>query len=59
MPGFLISTAIAISMVAIGILVWRTLQRQEKGDAALKRTLDADDRRAKAARERSARERLK
>lgn len=50
-----ISLAIAISMTAVGILVWRALQRQEAGDDALQRRFDADDRRAKAARERTAR----
>ena len=51
----LYSTLIAISMIAIGVLAWRALKRQEAGDVQLKRRLDADDRRAKAARERTAR----
>jgi len=52
----LYSTIIAISMIAIGVLVWRVLQRQESGDMKLKRRLDADDRRAKAARDRVSRD---
>jgi uncharacterized membrane protein len=51
----LYSTLIAISMIAVGIMAWRAIKRQEAGDADLKRRLDADDRRAKAARERTAR----
>ncbi|MBX3355630.1 MAG: hypothetical protein KF724_08030 [Phycisphaeraceae bacterium] len=51
-----ISTLIAISMVAVGILVWRALRRQEEGDTVLQRRFKADDRRAKAARERTSRD---
>jgi len=51
----LISTLIAISMIAVGVLAWRALKRQEAGDTRLKRRLEADDRRAKAARDRIAR----
>jgi len=51
----LISLVIATSMLAVGLLVWRLLQRQEVDDEELKRMFEADDRRAKAARERTAR----
>lgn len=51
----LVSTLIAASMISVGVLVWRFLQKQEKGDAKLQRRLDADDRRAKAGRDRAAR----
>lgn len=55
----LISIAISVSMIAVGVLVWRVLQRRESGDTELQRRFQADDRRAKAARERTARERQK
>lgn len=51
----LVSTMIAVSMIAVGVLVWRFLQKQEKGDTTLQRRFDADDRRAKAGRDRAAR----
>ncbi len=50
-----ISIGVSISMIAVGVLVWRLLKRQEADDPKLKRLFDADDRRAKAARERTAR----
>lgn len=52
-----ISILISTSMIALGVLAWRVIQRREAGDPELERRWRADERRAKAARERSARER--
>jgi len=52
-----ISIGITVGMLAIGVVVWRYLQRREAADPELQRRFQADDRRAKAARERTARER--
>ena len=45
-----------ISMLALGWLVWRTVQRQEANDEAFQEMLEKDDRRARAGRERLVRE---
>ncbi len=39
-----------ISMIALGWLVWITLQRQEAGDEAFQEKLDRDDQRAREGR---------
>ena len=36
-----------ISMIALGWLVWITVQRQESGDEAFQAKLDRDDQRAR------------
>ena len=40
-----------VSMVAVGVLVWNVLSRQERGDTELHGRLDADDARAARGRE--------
>lgn len=39
------------SMIAIGIIVWKVVQRQESRDPKFKAKLDADDERARAGRQ--------
>lgn len=46
-----------VSMVAVGVLVWNMLSRQERGDAELHSRLDADDARAAQGREEFAKRR--
>lgn len=46
-----------VSMVAVGVLVWNVLSRQEQGDADLHDQLKADDARAARGREDFARRR--
>ena len=40
-----------VSMIAIGIIVWKVVQRQESCDSKFQAKLDADDERARAGRE--------
>ena len=46
-----------VSMVAVGVLVWNVLSRQERGDADLHGRFDADDERAAKGREEYAKRR--
>lgn len=46
-----------VSMVAVGVLVWNVLSRQERGDADLHGRFDADDARAAKGREEYAKRR--
>jgi hypothetical protein len=46
-----------VSMVAVGVLVWNVLSRQERGDSNLHGRLDADDARAAKGREEFAKRR--
>lgn len=46
-----------VSMVAVGVLVWNVLSRQERGDSDLHERLDADDARAAKGRDDFARRR--
>jgi hypothetical protein len=46
-----------VAMAIVGWAIWKLLARQEQGDHDFQRRLDADDRRARANREASARER--
>jgi len=51
--GSVLLMIIAIaSMAAVGFGVWKLVNHQEAGDRDLQRTLDADDERARLARER-------
>lgn len=46
-----------VSMVAVGVMVWNALARQERGDADLHERLEADDERAARGRDEFARRR--
>jgi hypothetical protein len=51
--GSVMLTIVAVaSMAAVGFGVWKLVNHQEAGDRDLQRTLDADDERARLARER-------
>lgn len=51
--GSVLLTIIAVaSMAAVGFGVWKLVNHQEAGDRDLQRKLDADDERARLARER-------
>ncbi|MFO0893620.1 MAG: hypothetical protein U0574_01525 [Phycisphaerales bacterium] len=49
------SLVIATSMLLLGLVVWKTLAKQEENDPKLRRELDADDRRARMGRARQSR----
>jgi hypothetical protein len=45
--GALIGWGLTLAgMVAIGVIAWKVVERQEAKDAGFRRTLDADDERA-------------
>jgi hypothetical protein len=52
MGGVLLMVIAVLSMAAVGYGVWKLVNAREAGDQDLQRTLDADDQRARLARER-------
>lgn len=44
--GIGLMLAAIVGMAVVGVLAWRAVQRQERGDAALEAKLKADDERA-------------
>ena len=46
MIEMLAMTAMTASMLVVGWIIWKVINRHEEGDTALQSKLDADDRRA-------------